>query len=61
MLEYTINMFYGLSNNIMMVSSLIVFNILLDLSDDQNYPLHAKIISFCFMFVMVIVNPIMFD
>ena len=44
-----------------MASSHIVFNILLDLSEDENYPLHAKTISFCFTFVVVIVNPILFD
>ena len=48
-------------NNMVMTSSHIILNILLDLSDDQNYPLHAKIISFCFAFVLVIVNPIIFD
>ena len=48
-------------NNMVMTSSHIVFNILLDLSDDQNYLLYAKTISFCFMFVLVIVDPIIFD
>ena len=48
-------------NNMVMSSSHMVFNILLDLSDEQNYPLHAKTISFCFTFVLVIVNPIIFD
>ena len=48
-------------NNVVMTSSHIVINILLDLSDDQNYPLHAKIISFCFTFVLVSANPINFD
>ena len=43
-----------------MTSSHIVFNILLDLSDDQNYPLHAKTISVFFTFVLVIANPIIF-
>ena len=45
-------------NNMVTTSSHIVFNILLDLSDDQNCPLHAKTISFCFTFVLVLVNPI---
>ena len=48
-------------NNMVMTSSHIVFNILLDLSDDQNYLLYAKTISFCFIFVLVIVDPIIFD
>ena len=48
-------------NNMVMTSSHIVFNTLLDLSDNQNYPLHAKAISFCFTFVLVIVNPIIFE
>ena len=44
-----------------MTSPHIVFNILLDLSDDQNYPLNAKTITFCFTFVLFIVDPIVFD
>ena len=47
-------------NNMVMASSNIVFNILLDLSDDQNYPLHVKTKSFCLTFVLVIANPIIF-
>ena len=38
-----------------------VFNILLDLIDDQSYLLHAKTTSFCFTFALVIVNPILFN
>ena len=33
------------------------FNILIDVSGDQNYPLHAKTIRFYLTFVLVIVNP----
>ena len=42
----------------LMTSSHIVFDIPLDLTDDQYCPLHAKTPSFCFMFVLVIVNRI---
>ena len=45
-------------NNMLMTSSHMVFNIPLDLIYDQCYPLHVKTTSFCFMFVLVIVNPI---
>ena len=45
-------------NNMVMPSSHIVFTILFDLSDDHNYPLHAKTISFCLPFVLVMVNPL---
>ena len=45
-------------NNKLMTSLHIVFNIPLDLIYDQCYPLHAKNTSFCFTFVLVIVNPI---
>ena len=48
-------------NNMVVTSSHIVFNILLDLSDDQYYHLHIKTTTFCFTFVLVIVNPIIFD
>ena len=60
-LESTKICFMVFPNNMVMTSSHIVFNILLDLSDDLNYPLHAKIITFCFTIVLVIVNPIIFD
>ena len=45
-------------NNMLMTSSYMVFNIPLDLIYDQCYSLHAKTTSFCFTFVLVIVNPI---
>ena len=48
-------------NSMVMKSSHVIFNILLDLIENQNYPLHVKTISFCFTFVLVIVNPIVFD
>ena len=60
-LEYTKICFMVFPNNVVMTSSHIVFNILLDLSDDQNYYLHPKIIFFCFTFVLVILNPIILD
>ena len=39
----------------------IVTHVLLNLIYDQFYPLHAKATGFCFTFVLVIVNPIIFD
>ena len=33
---------------------------LFDLINDQCYPLHAKTTNFCFTFVLVSVNPIIF-
>ena len=45
-------------NNMLMTLSHMVFNIPLDLIYDQCYPLHTKATSFCFTFVLVIVNPI---
>ena len=47
-----------LLKNILMTSSHIVFTMPLDLINDQCYHLHAKTTSFCFTFVLVIVNPI---
>ena len=44
-----------------MLTSRIVFNIPLDLIDDQYHPLHAKTTSFCFAFVQIIVNQIIFE
>ena len=43
------------------LTSHIVFNIPLDLIYDKYYPLHAKSTSFCFTFVLVIVDPVIFD
>ena len=45
-------------NNMLMTLSRMVFNISLDLIYDQCYPMHAETTSFCFTFVLVIVNPI---
>ena len=42
----------------LMTLSHMVFNIPLDWIYDQCYPLHAKTTSFCFTFVLIIVNPI---
>ena len=53
-------MFYGISEQYGDGVIKYRFNILLDLSDDQNYPLHAKTKSFCLTFVLVIANPIIF-
>ena len=39
----------------------VVTHVLHDLINDQYYPLHEKTTSFCFTFVLVIVNPITFD
>ena len=39
----------------------VVTHVLHDLINDQYYPLHEKTTSFCFIFVLVIVNPITFD
>ena len=44
-----------------MLTSHIVFNVPLDLIDDQYYLLHIKTTNFCFIFVLVIGNPIIFD
>ena len=47
-------------NNILMTTSYIVSNIALDWIYNQRYPLHAKITSFCFTFLPIIGNPIIF-
>ena len=44
-------------NNMLMTSSHMVFNIPLDLIFDPFYRLRVKTTSFCFKFVLVIVNP----
>ena len=44
-----------------MLTSHIVFNVPLDLIDDQYCPLHIKTKMFCFTFVLIIGNPIIFD
>ena len=41
-----------------MTSSHMVFNIPLGWIYDQRYPMNAKTTSFCFTFVLIIVNPI---
>ena len=41
-----------------MTPSHMVFNITLDWIYDQCYPLHVKTTSFCFAFVLIIVNPL---
>ena len=46
-------------NNIL--TSHIVFNVPLDLIDDQYYLLYIKTTNSCFTFVLVIGNPIIFD
>ena len=43
-----------------MLTSHIVFNVPLDLIDDQDYHLHIKTTSFCFTFALVTDNPIVF-
>ena len=44
-----------------MLTSYIVFNVPLDLIDEQYYPLYIKTTNVCFTFVLVIGNPIIFD
>ena len=44
--------------NMLMTLSHMVFNISLDFIYGQCYPLHGKTRSFCFTFVLIIVNPI---
>ena len=44
-----------------MLTSHIAFNVPFDLIDEQYYPLHIKTTNVCFMFVLVIGNPIIFD
>ena len=44
-----------------MLTSHIVFKVPLDLIDDQYYPCYIKITNFCFTFLLVISNPIIFD
>ena len=51
-------MLYGISEQ---YPDDVVTHVLLDLIYDQCYPLHAKTTSSCFTFVLVIVNPIIFD
>ena len=48
-------------NNMLIISLHIVFNFSLDSICDQCYLLHVKTTSLCFTFVLVIVNPIIFD
>ena len=50
--------FMAFPNN--MLISHIVFNVPLDLIDDQYYPLHIKATNFCLSFVLVVGNPIIF-
>ena len=51
-------MLYGISEQYLDDAVTLV---LLDLINDQCYPLLVKTTSFCFTFVLVIVNPIIFD
>ena len=53
-------MLYGISEQYPNDIETYLFNHLLDLIYDQYYPLYAKI-KICFAFVLVIVNPIIFD
>ena len=51
-------MLYGISEQ---YPDDVATHVVLDLIYDQCYPLHAKTTRFCFTFVLVIVNPIIFD
>ena len=51
-------MLYGISEQ---YPDDVVTHVLLNLIYDQCYLLHAKTTSFCFMFVLVIVNAIIFE
>ena len=50
-------MFYGIFEQY--ADDIVIYR--LDLMDDQSYLLHAKTTSFCITFVLVIVNPTLFD
>ena len=45
-------------SNMLMTSWYMLFDIPLDLIYEQWYPLHVKTTSFCFTFVLAIVNPL---